>query len=579
MVKKSFFSSEQRQCQSYFWYLQIILLCLGQLLLIVGTLLFPKWMGIYIDQISDLNEVQAMAAQDSNILVKMILLVALLAIFTYVFNHLQVRFINRWLADLRNIGLAKMLKVDLQVQNRQKASDYSSRLIHDLDAFKEGLGMGVWQLPAQLLLLIGSLYYLGKMNVYLVVIVLILAPQCLWLSSLIARRSKKKYQQQQELQLQMLAMVDEEIAQPALLKSLGMSKAREAKYAHLNESLRQVGEKAQFYSSLMNPVARLIHHLSYIAVGICAVLLASGGKMTYGEIAAALSYTLLFSEPLNQISFVYGQLQKAFVSWQRYRTLLTWPDLPDQGKSEWNHFFADFKMKGISFSYDEKNLFLEDMNVLFPSGKMTAIVGGTGSGKTTLVHLLLRFYQPAAGAIYVGEQNMQEIAGAAFYQQIGFILQDAWLFQGTIAENIAYGLENVSLQEMKEAAEQACADTFIERLPGGYETVLGRDGYQLSQGQKQMLTLARVFLRKPPLLIFDEATSNVDVQTEQKIQASLRKLMEGRTSIIIAHRLATIQSADQIIVMDEGKIVEKGSHEELMSQNGYYARMYESQFH
>ena len=483
--------------------------------------------------------------------------------------------------DIRNETSRKLQKLPLSYLDAHPAGDVVSRVIADVDAFSDGLLMGFTQLFTGVVTICGTLGIMLALNLSIALLVVVLTPLSLFVAAFIAKRTHRYFTEQAKVRGAQTALINELIEGQKVVQSFGHEAASLAEFDEINNQLGKVSLNATFFSSLVNPSTRLVNNIIYAAVGlVCALFaIAENPSMTVGGMSVFLSYASQYAKPFNEISGVVTELQNALACVRRIFALLDEKErIPDAADA------ADLEAKGsvslsdVSFRYVPDRPLIEDFSLNVKPGQRIAIVGPTGCGKTTLINLLMRFYDVDEGAIRVDGTDIRDIKRHALRRNIGMVLQDTWLKAGTIRENIAYGKPDATLEEIKEAAKAAHAHSFIRRLPDGYDTVITENGGNLSAGQKQLLCIARVMLTLPPMLILDEATSSIDTRTELRIQSAFAKMMQGRTSFIVAHRLSTIREADVILVMRDGHIVETGNHDSLMAKNGFYATLYNAQF-
>ena len=483
--------------------------------------------------------------------------------------------------DIRNETSRKLQRLPLSYLDAHPAGDVVSRVIADVDAFSDGLLMGFTQLFTGVVTICGTLGIMLALNVSIALLVVVLTPLSLFVAAFIAKRTHRYFTEQAKVRGEQTAMINELIEGQKVVQSFGHEDESLAEFDAVNERLGKVSLKATFFSSLVNPSTRLVNNIIYAAVGlVCALFaIAEDPSMTIGSMSVFLSYASQYAKPFNEISGVVTELQNALACVGRIFALLDEKDrLPDAENA------ADLEAKGnvsltdVSFRYVPDRPLIEDFSLTVKPGQRIAIVGPTGCGKTTLINLLMRFYDVDSGAIRVDGTDVRDLKRHALRRNIGMVLQDTWLKAGTIRENIAYGRPDATLEEIKAAAKAAHAHSFIRRLPDGYDTVITENGGNLSAGQKQLLCIARVMLTLPPMLILDEATSSIDTRTELRIQSAFAKMMQGRTSFIVAHRLSTIREADVILVMRDGHIVEQGDHDTLMQLGGFYSTLYNAQF-
>lgn len=479
--------------------------------------------------------------------------------------------------DLRNASIHKIQKLPLSYLDSHPSGDLVSRVIADVDTFADGLLMGFTQLFTGVLTIIGTLGFMISVNPLITLVVVCLTPLSLFVANFIAKHTYHYFRQQTVVRGNQTAYVNEMVEGMKVVQAFGQEKESLEKFDELNEQLRDTSLKAVFFSSLTNPCTRFVNNLVYAAVGLAGALYTVAGGITVGQLSIFLSYANQYSKPFNEISSVVTELQNAIACADRVFQLL---DEEDQIKEKDTVLVSDghVELKNVSFRYVEDRPLIENLSLDVKPGQRIAIVGPTGCGKTTLINLLMRFYDVDGGKIEVAGKDIRDVSRKSLRENYGMVLQETWLKAGTIRENIAYGKPDATDEEIIAAAKASHAHSFIKRLPDGYDTMIAEDGGNISQGQKQLLCIARVMLCLPPMLILDEATSSIDTRTEIRIQAAFARMMEGRTSFIVAHRLSTIREADVILVMKDGHIIEQGGHDSLMAQNGFYARLYNSQF-
>ena len=481
--------------------------------------------------------------------------------------------------DLRNAALRKIQTLPLSYLDSHPSGDIVSRMIADVDTFADGLLMGFTQLFSGLLTIFGTLLFMLWENVPITLVVVCITPLSLVVASFLAKRSYKYFQGQSTVRGEQTALVNEMIEGQKVVQAFGHEAESLASFDEVNTQLQDVSLKAIFFSSMTNPATRFVNNIVYAGVGLVGAIYAVAGGITIGQLSIFLNYANQYTKPFNEISGVVTELQNALACAARVFELLDAEDqIPEAENAVRLVPDGHVQIEDVSFRYLPDRPLIEGLSLDVKPGQRIAIVGPTGCGKTTLINLLMRFYDVNDGSIKVSGTDIRDVTRASLRGSYGMVLQDTWLRAGTVRENIAYGKPDATLDEVVAAAKAAHADSFIRRLPESYDTVIAEDGGNISQGQKQLLCIARVMLCLPPMLILDEATSSIDTRTEVRIQAAFARMMQGRTSFIVAHRLSTIREADVILVMKDGHIVEQGNHDELLAQGGFYAKLYNSQF-
>ena len=481
--------------------------------------------------------------------------------------------------DLRNEALRKIQTLPLSYLDSHPSGDIVSRMVADVDTFADGLLMGFTQLFSGVLTILGTLLFMLSENVVITLVVVCITPLSLLVASFLAKRSYKYFQGQSSVRGEQTALVNEMIEGQKVVQAFGHEAESLTAFDEVNGRLQDVSLKAIFFSSLTNPATRFVNNIVYAGVGLVGAVYAVRGGITIGQLSVFLSYANQYTKPFNEISGVVTELQNALACAARVFDLLDADDqVPEAANAPVLQPDGHVQLENISFRYLPDRPLIEGLSLDVKPGQRIAIVGPTGCGKTTLINLLMRFYDVNGGSIKVSGTDIRDVTRASLRGSYGMVLQDTWLRAGTVRENIAYGKPDASLEEIVAAAKAAHADSFIRRLPEGYDTVIAEDGGNISQGQKQLLCIARVMLCLPPMLILDEATSSIDTRTEVRIQKAFARMMQGRTSFIVAHRLSTIREADVILVMKDGHIVEQGNHDELLAAGGFYAKLYNSQF-
>lgn len=491
-------------------------------------------------------------------------------------NHITYSVVR----DIRIEVFNHMEELPLSYIDSHKHGDIVSRIVSDIDQFADGLLMGFTQLFTGIVTILATLGFMIAVNVPIALVVIVLTPLSLFVASFIAKRTYHLFHRQSETRGDITSLVDEMIGQQKIVQAFGYEDEALERFGEINDRLEKDSMSATFYSSIVNPCTRFLNNLVYAAVGIIGAVSVISTGFTVGQLTCFLSYANQYTKPFNEISNVITELQNAMACAGRVFELLD--ETPQVPEKEQAHVLTDTKgaieIKGVNFSYVKDKTLITNLNLSVKPGMRVAIVGPTGCGKSTLINLLMRFYDVDTGSISVDGTDIRDMTRDSLRENYGMVLQETWLKSGTIRENIAYGKPDATDEEIVQAAKLAHSDSFIRRLPQGYDTVIAEDGGNLSQGQKQLLCITRVMLLLPPMLILDEATSSIDTRTEIRIQKAFNRMMQGRTSFIVAHRLSTIREADVILVMKDGNIIEKGNHDQLMAQNGFYTNLYNSQF-
>ena len=482
--------------------------------------------------------------------------------------------------DIRMKAFERLQKVPLRFIDSNARGDILSRVIVDAEQVADGLLMGFTQLFTGVVTIFGTIGFMLAVNVKITLLVVFVTPLSLFVANFIAKRTFNLFKLQSETRGEMTAMIEETVGNMKVVKAFGREPEAIEKFEEINDRLRTCGVKALFFSSITNPCTRFVNGVVYTLVGIVGALTAVAGALSVGQLSCFLSYANQYTKPFNEISGVIAELQSALASAKRlFEIIDAVPETPDSADAAvLTRADGSVVLENVSFSYVPEIKLIEDLNLSVQPGQKIAIVGRTGCGKTTLINLLMRFYDVDKGRIVVSGREIRDLTRDSLRASFGMVLQDTWLKAGTVRDNIAYGRPNASDYEIVSAAVAAHADGFIKRLANGYDTQIAEDGGNLSQGQKQLLCIARAMLSLPSMLILDEATSSIDTRTEIYVQKAFDEMMRGRTSFVVAHRLSTIRRADQILVMDSGRIIEQGSHEELLLKNGFYADLYNSQF-
>ena len=556
----------------------LIISLLTAIINVFFTLLNPILIGDAIDFIIGKDNV------DFQGILKIIGILILSIILASLSQWIMTRCTNvityKTVAALREDVFNKINKVPLKYIDSHSHGDIMSRIINDIDQISTGLLQGFSQLFTGIITILGTLGIMIAINFKIALVVVLMTPLSILVGGFIAKSSKAMFTEQSKIRGEITGYTQEMIGNQKLVKAFSYENNSEEKFQEINSRLYTSGVKSQFFSSLTNPCTRFVNGIVYATVGIISAISAINGNISIGKISSFLNYANQYTKPFNEISSVITELQSALASAERVFEVLDEEDEPLDKENAINlkECNGNIEIKNVSFSYNPEVKLIENFNLSVKKGEKIAIVGPTGCGKTTLINLLMRFYNINSGEIFISGYNINDITRKSSRAMFGMVLQETWLYSGTIKENIAYGKPNATDKEIIEAAKMAHAHEFITRLPNGYDTKISGDGNNISQGQKQLLCIARIMLTKPPMLILDEATSSIDTRTEIFIQNAFNKMMEGRTSFIVAHRLSTIKEADLILVMNKGHIIEQGTHEELIEKKGFYANLYNSQF-
>lgn len=560
----------------YWWMAALILLF--AVITVAATLYGPILIGQGVDLIIGQGNVDFAGLR--SLILQFLLMIAVTGISQWLMSLMTNRITYQVVRDMRVQAFNRMEELPLKYMDNHQPGDALSRIITDVEQFSDGLLMGFTQLFTGVLTIVGTLCFMLTLDLATTVLVVCLTPLSFFVAGFIAKRTYTMFKLQSETRSEMTSLVEEMVGNEKIVQAFSYEERAEERFAGINERLRVCGIRALFFSSLTNPATRFINGLVYAGVGVLGALKAITGTISVGDLSAFLTYANQYTKPFNEISGVVTELQNALACAQRLFAFIDEPPVtPDDDDAvvlEKGKGRVEFDQVG--FSYDPKVPLIENLNLKVEPGQRIAIVGPTGCGKTTLINLLMRFYDVNTGMLKIDGTPIGHITRNSLRANFGMVLQETWLKAGTIHENIAYGRPDASREEVVEAAKRVHAHSFISRLPQGYDTVIAEDGGNISQGQKQLLCIARVMLMHPPILILDEATSSIDTRTEMKVQRAFEELMRGRTSFIVAHRLSTVRNADRILVMKDGKIIESGRHEELLEQNGFYKQLYESQF-
>ena len=544
---------------------------------ILFSLLVPVFIGYGVDAMVGVDNVDFKKLIQICIALAAIILIS--ALFQWIMTYHSNKLSYYTVEQMRNDVMEKLTRVPLSFIDSTPHGDLINTVVTDIDIVGTGLLQGFTQVFSGIVTILGTLVFMFTINPLIALVVVVLTPLSFFVASFIAKHSHDKYREQAKLRGKMTGYASEMIECETLVKAYSMEESVEENFDKMNRDLQKVGVIAHFYSALSNPCTRFVNAMVYAGVAIAGAYLCVTGKLSVGALTSFLAYCSQYTKPFNEISGVVAEFQNAVASANRVFQLLdTENESDDSALEPLAVQDGTVGFSHVDFAYSKKKPLIRDFNLDVKSGQTIAIVGPTGCGKTTMINLLMRFYDVNAGKITVDGKDIRSVTRDSLRGAFGMVLQDTWLFRGTVRENIAYGVPDATDEEIREAAKKAHAHSFIKRLPNGYDTVLTENGDNISEGQKQLLCIARVMLKRPPMLILDEATSNIDTRTEVRIQKAFAALMEGRTSFIVAHRLSTIRNADVILVMRDGQIIEKGKHEELLAQNGFYAQLYNSQF-
>lgn len=560
----------------------VLLSLLFALLTVAATLYAPIITGNAIDFIIDKGQVDFDGLKP--LLIKFAVVICITALTQWFMSLCNNKITYEVVRDIRIQVFERLNHLPLKYIDNKQYGEVVSRVINDVDQFSEGLLMGFTQLFTGVITILGTLLFMLSVNWKITLVVVLITPVSLLVASFIARKTYSMFRLQSESRGDMTALVDEMVGNQKIVQAFGYEGDAMRRFEKINEELSGYSLRAIFFSSITNPATRFVNSLVYAGVGIVGAFIAVGGGITVGQLSCFLSYANQYTKPFNEISGVVTEVQNAIACAARVFEMLDEPiEQPDDADSkvltrEEVEKKSNISLEHVAFSYDKEKPLIKDLNLKVKRGQRVAIVGPTGCGKSTLINLLMRFYDIDDGTIAINGISIYKITRDSLRDNYGMVLQETWLKSGTIAENIAYGRPDASMDEIVEAAKACHAHSFIKRMPNGYDTVIGEDGGSLSQGQKQLLCIARVMLELPPMLILDEATSSIDTRTEIRVQNAFAKLMKGRTSFVVAHRLSTIKEADVILVMKDGDIIEQGTHEKLLEKGGFYAELYNSQY-
>ncbi len=556
----------------------LVISILLSLVSVVATLYFPIILGDAIDYIIGNNDVDFVGIL--SVMKKGVVVIAIVAISQWIMSLCNNKMTYKIVWDIRKDAFDKLHRLPLSYIDSHPHGDILSRIISDVDTFAEGLLMGFTQLFSGVMTILVTLIFMITIDIRITLVVVVLTPLSFFVAGFIAKKTFSMFQKQSQTRGAQTALINEMISNLKVVKAFNHEDEALEQFDSVNEELKSYSLKATFFSSLTNPSTRFINSLVYAGVAIVGAILGLGGSITVGQLSCFLTYANQYTKPFNEISGVITELQNALACAGRIFAFIEEQSEPEDAADAvtLEDVAGKVEFEDVCFSYNENQKLIENFNLSVEPGLRVAIVGPTGCGKTTLINLLMRFYDTNSGVIRVDGNPVRDITRKSLRTNYGMVLQETWLKSGTIRENLLFGKPDASEEEMLEAAKESYAHYFIEKLPNGYDTVIGEDGGSLSQGQKQLLCIARVMLALPSMLILDEATSSIDTRTELKIQDAFLKMMEDRTSFIVAHRLSTIREADLILVMKDGKIIEQGTHDTLLLKNGFYSELYHSQF-
>lgn len=562
------------------YYPLIVLALLFSVIQIAATLYAPVVIGDAVDYIigaGNVNLEQVM--RRAYVLMG---LIAVVMVFQWLASLCTNKAAMNTVRDLRCAAFNKLNRVPLSVIDTRAHGDLLSRVVNDTDLISDGLIQGFTQLFSGVVTVAGTIVFMVSLNVSVTLVVVLITPVSICVAYLIARATHNMFKTQQSKRGELSGLTEEVLSGIKVVKAFNREEIARKEFDEVDEELRKVGTKAMFYSALTNPGTRFVNAIVYAAVAVVGALMvirSTGGAFTVGMLSCFLSYAHQYTKPFNEITGVVTELQTASAAAGRVKELLEEKEEPDDdGLPTLEYCDGQIDIEHADFAYVPSRPLIQDLNLSVLPGKRVAIVGPTGCGKTTLINLLMRFYDVQSGRILISNTPVTDIKRSSLRGTYGMVLQDSWIFRGTVAENIAYGKPDATREEIEDAAKRAHIHSFIEKLENGYDTIIDDEGSSISQGEKQLLCIARIMLTQPPMLILDEATSNIDTRTEQKIQSAFAAMMKGRTSFVIAHRLSTIADADLILVMRDGNVIEQGTHTELLGKDGFYAELYNSQF-
>lgn len=564
-----------RYIRKYLW-LMILSMILAAVT-VIFTLYLPILTGQAVDMMIDKGRVRFTDLY--GILTKMVIAIAITGVAQWLMNILNNRVTYLVVRDIRKDAFEKIQKLPLKYLDAHPSGDIVSRIIADVDQFADGLLLGFTQAFTGVLTIVGTLLFMLRINVWITLVVVLVTPLSFFVAAFIAKKTHIMFQKQSETRGEQTGLINEMVENLSVVQAFGYEEKALQRFDVINDRLEKYSLRAIFFSSITNPSTRFVNNLVYAGVGITGALFAIHGRLSVGKLTTFLSYANQYTKPFNEISGVITELQNALTCAGRVFDLMEQEEeIPEDSKEHIDQCVGNVTIDHVDFSYVEDKPLMQDLHLSVKSGQRVAIVGPTGCGKTTIINLLMRFYDVNKGAIYIDGKDIRELSRENLRSQYGMVLQETWLKDASVLENILFGREDATREEAIAAAKMSHAHSFIKRLPEGYDTILSENGENLSQGQRQLLSITRVILCKPSILILDEATSSIDTRTEIKIQNAFAKMMEGKTSFIVAHRLSTIQNADIILVMKDGKIIEQGNHEELLAKKGFYSELYMSQF-
>ena len=555
-----------------------------QILFSLAISAMSVWLSLYIpiivanaiDYIVRKNQVDFTTV--SGLILQIVQIAIVVAILQWMINIINNKITFLVARDLRNDALKKLEKVPLKYIDINQHGDIVSRVISDVDQIVDGLLMGFTQIFTGVLTILITLFFMFSINYKIAIIVIVLTPLSLFIAKFISKRTYHLFEKQSEIRGEETAFLNEMVVNQKTVIAYGEEKNNIDKFIKINNRLEEVGIKASFFSAITNPCTRFVNNIVYACVAFAGASFAIAGNLSVGGLTCFLNYANQYTNPFNEISGVLTELQNAFASAKRIFEVIEQEAEKDDEQGALKNVQGKVELKDVEFGYTENKMILNEINFVAEPGTKIAIVGPTGCGKTTLINLLMRFYDLNSGKILIDQKDITDVNRTSLRKSFGMVLQDTWIKKGTIRENIKLGKPEATDEDVIQAAKSAMAYNFIKRLPEGFETIVENNDSILSEGERQLISIARVMLLDPPMLILDEATSNIDTRTEQKVQKAFAKLMKGRTSFVVAHRLSTIVSADIILVMKNGEIIEKGKHQELLESGGFYAKLYNSQY-